>query len=199
MLILTNADIIARMSQLADIHSKAETGTTTTLTNNIYDNDFQNGELNNQYICFLSGANKGIDRLIIDFTASSGTFTFEELDTSVDNTTIYAITKTGFLQYMEEAILFITEVVKNDGKDINLFLTESQLKELHLYKTLDLICQDRFNNATDDDMYFARHQHYQSLFDKTYMKFKADYDEDENGTIEEEEKLTGGSYGVLKR
>ena len=101
------------------------------------------------YICFLSGANKGVDRIITSFVSATGTFTFSDLDNTVDNTTEFAIVENGFLSYMEEAIEFIREKVKNDGKDLDLFLTESQLKEIHLYKTLDLICQDKFEDADE--------------------------------------------------
>lgn len=199
MLNLTNANIVARFTQVSDYRAKAQSGSVTTLVNTKAFEDYSDDHFNNMYICFLSGVNKGVDRIITSFVSATGTFTFSDLDNTVDNTTEFAIVENGFLSYMEEAIEFIREKVKNDGKDLDLFLTESQLKEIHLYKTLDLICQDKFEDANDEDMYWRRHQHYNALFENTYLKLKADYDTNEDGEISEDEKLQGGSYGILRR
>lgn len=200
MLTLSNADIISRFSQVADFKAKAKSGTTTTLVNDNSDfTDAVPGYFNSMYICFLSGSNKGVDRLITNFDDITGTFTFDALDNSVDNTTLFAIVENGFINYSEDAFNFIQEKVKNDGKDIDLFLTTEQLKELHIYKTFDLICQDKFHDTTDEDLFYGRHVHYNNLFESTYQKLKADYDSNEDGIIEEDEKLQGGSYGVLRR
>jgi len=196
---LTNADIVARMSVLADYVGKAESGSTTTLVNSKIFDDFADDDFNNQYICILSGDDKGSDRIITDFVTSTGTFTFDALDSAVSNITQFAIVEDGYIGKMEEAILYIQEKIKNDGKDIDLFLTESQLKEIHLYKTLDIICQDKFQDATDEDLYYARHQHYNNLFESTYGGLKADYDANEDGVISSDEELQGGSFGILVR
>lgn len=200
-LTLTNADIISRFSKASNHRGKATSGTINTL---VYDRVTFNGNysdnyFNGMYICFLSGANKGIDRIITNYTSSTGTFTFEAVSATIDNTTEFAIVENGFLSYMQDAFSFIQEKVKNDGKDIDLFLTTSQLKELHLYKTLDLICQDKYEDADDDDMYYNRHVHYKDLFNSTYTALKADYDENEDGEISDDEKLQGGSYGKLRK
>ena len=50
-----------------------------------------------------------------------------------------------------------------------------------------------------EDMYWNRHQHYNALFENTYLKLKADYDTNEDGEISEDEKLQGGNYGILRR
>lgn len=201
MLNLTNANIVARFTQIADFRNKAQSGSTTTLVNNKGFVDYPDDYFKDYYICFLTGSNKGVDRIVTDFVNSTGTFTFDTLDTAIDNTTEFALVEKGFLAYNEEAIDFIREEVKNDGKDLDLFLTDSQLKELHLYKTLDLICQDKFNDATDEDLYYNRHQHYNKLFEDTYNKLKADYDENEDGLIEEDEKLTSNNnnYRIIRR
>lgn len=185
---LTNADIISRMSQLADIRGKADGGTTTTLINNKYSLDNIDDEFNNYYICFLNGDNKGVDRIVTDFDAQNGIFTFDELESSVNNSTLYALCEVGYLQYSDEAYIYIVERFKNDGKNISLFLNEAQLKELHLLKTLDLICQDKFNDATNEDMYYQRHLHYKETFENTYLSLVADYDLNENGAIDTDEE-----------
>ena len=195
---LTVSDIVGRLSSLADFKEKADSGSTTTLVCSAKGDDLDD-TYNNQYICFLTGANKGIDRIITDFATSTGTFTFDALDNAVDNTSEFAVVSKGYISYMEEGLSVLHERIKNLGLDIDLFLTEAQLKELHLYKTLDLICMDLFNDATAEDSYWNKHLVYSELFETTLTNLKADYDTNEDGVISEDEELQGGNYGVLLR
>lgn len=195
---LTVADIVGRLSSLADFKEKAESGSTTTLVSKAMINSIAD-EYVGAYICFLTGANKGIDRIITGYAASTGTFTFNALTTAVDSTLEFAIVSKGYLSYMEEALLVVKERTKNIGLNFDLYLTEAQLKELHLYKTLDLICMDLFNDATAEDSYWNKHLLYSELFNTTFVSLKADYDTNEDGAIDTDEELQGGNYGVLGR
>ena len=195
---LTNADIVARLSVLSDFYGRATSGSTTEVTKIIP--DAEDDDYNNYYMCFINGANKGEDRIVTDFVATTGVFTLDvALGTAVSNTSEFALLETGYLAKMEEAFSVIEERIKNIGAKIELFLTTSQLKELQLYKTLDLICTDLYRDATDEDMYWSNHRLYSDRFEDTFNSLRADYDSNEDGIIQEDEELQGGSHGFLTR
>lgn len=198
-LTLTNADIVGRLNSLADVIDRATSGTTSTIVK-IIDGAVDN-EFNNHYACFLSGVNKGEDRIITTFLASSGLFVFEApvLPTAVDNKSEFAIVEVGFLGKMDEAFDIIKEDTRNSGYNIDLFLTTAQLKEIHLYKTLDLICLDLYRDASDEDMYWSNHLVYDEKYEKTFNTLKADYDRDEDGLISEQEEDKNFGFGIIRK
>lgn len=183
-LTLTNADIIGRLTILADYYYKANSGSTTTAVNTRLADE---SDLSFGYVCFLSGDNKGLDRIITEHTDS--TITFDALTTAVDSAIEFAIVEVGYLSYMRQARDFIDNYLRNKGLDLDLFLTESQLKELQIYKTIELACDSKMNDAADTDVYYANSEKYKKLFDLEINKLVADYDENESGAIETDEEL----------
>lgn len=199
-LTLTNADIVGRLNSLADIIAKSDAPFPTTINVIKIIDGALSDDFNNWYMCFLNGDLRGTDVLILDYDATTGTFTFAiPLASAADNTQEFALVETGFLGKMETAFDIITEVTRNSGYDINLFLTTAQLKELHLYKTIDLICLDLFRDATDEDMYWSNHLVYSELFEKTFNTLKADYDRDEDGLISEQEEDKNFGFGIIRK
>ena len=188
---MTNADLVIRLSALADYKSKAISGSTTTLVTSLL-SDFENA-----YICFLSGTNKGLDRIV---TASdNGTLTFAALPATVDATTEFAICEVGFLSKIESARLMVDEKFKNIGLDINLFVNSVQLDELYTYKTLEIVCRDRMQMGSENDFYYSNALYYQDLFDKTFTSLKADYDVNDSGDLDDDEKLLNKTQAWFSR
>lgn len=184
-LTLTNADLLSRYTQIADFYLKADSGTTTTAVNTSLIDEVG---LSNYYICFLSGSNKGTDKIVTSFDDTTGTLTFDALDNAVDNTSIFALTEIGFGNFIAEAEASIENHLRNNGYDLSLFLTSSQLKEVHILKTLELICRSRFNDGTDEDLYFKNMELFQGKFDSEMSRLIADYDTNEDGTISDDEE-----------
>ena len=185
-LTLANADVIGRFTQIADHYFKADSGSTTTVVSKSVADEL---DLANYYVCFLSGDNKGIDRVVSSYDDVTGTLTFSELDTAIDNTVSVAVSQNGFNNFIDEAELSIGNYLRNNGYDVDNFLTPSQLREAHLYKTIELICRSRYNDGSDDDLYFKNMELYGSLFTGEMARLVADYDANEDGSISTDEEL----------
>lgn len=184
MLSLSNAEIINNLTLLADFVGRVDTSTTTSITiNSLANEDIEA----NDTLCILSGDAKNTDIAITDFDA--GEITFDELDSSIQVRAIVAICKIGFDNYVSNAYDMLKNDIKNKSLEIELFLTEWQLKQLHVYKTLELICGDRRNGADTNDAYNANYERYYALYRSELTTFVADYDINENGSITEEEEL----------
>ncbi len=187
---LTNADILSRQPSLADCSSKAKGGTTTSAICSKLERVYPNDELINWYICFLNGANKGIDRLVTGSDKQSGEIFFDTLDTTIDANTQIAILEDGYLHFADEAESILTNKFRNNGLDISLFLDNSDLKELHLVTALSLIFDNLYNDATSDDSYYNKMIEYKQQSELLFSSLRADYDVDENGEISEVEENT---------
>lgn len=185
-LTLTNSEIVARFKALADYRLKADSGSTTTfISNQLIDEP----DLTKYYICFISGDNYGIDRIITAFDEDTGTITFDEVDQAITQIDEICIVRNGFLSDIKQGEIYLANNLRNRGLDIDLFLTTSQLKEAHLFKTLEIICTSLMNDAVDTDVYYNASEKFRSLFETELNSLIADYDEDESGTIDEDEEL----------
>lgn len=194
---ITNADIVGRLKLLADEHLKADSGSTTTAVNaSIADgNDYTN-----QFICFVSGDNIGVDRIVTTYTSATGTFAFDALTTAVSNVDEFCIVAKGFQSDVAQAISIVKNDMRNRGYNIDLFLNyQTQLKEMYIYKTIELVCGSLMNDGQDQDVYFVHKQDYKALYELERSNLIADYDADEDGTISQEEELQKSNYGVLAR
>ena len=200
-LTLTNAEIIeASPLLLADVVSKATDGSTTTLiTHDLRDLDEYS--VIGAYICFLDGENKGIDRIITDYSSAGGvaTFTFDTLDFPIDNTTIFAIMYLSYKSASDRANAVLTNDLKKKGFDINFFLNPADLKELHLYRTVAHICLAKTQDRNDEDTYWVNYETYMEMYNTELNTLVADYDSDESGSIStEEEDLNIGQVGFQR-
>jgi hypothetical protein len=194
-LTLTNADIVSRLKLLADRHMKADSGSTTTAVNSKL---IDETTVANQFICFVNGNNEGVDRVITSFTDTTGTITFDALDNAVTNTDEFCIVEKGFQSDISQAYKVMQNDLRNMGYDIDLFLTKAQLKEMHIYKTIELICSSLMNNGDDQDAYFVHKGDFRNLYEIERNNMLADYDADESGDIStsEEEQSFRQAYVV---
>lgn len=194
---ITNAEIVSRLKLLADEHVKADSGSTTTAVSSFLSDGT---DYMSHYICFVSGSNTNTDRVITDYTTDTGTFTFDDLEQEVTNTDEFCIVSKGF----QSDIINATNIVKNDmrnrGYNIDLFLNyQTQLREMYIYKAIELICAGLMNDAQDDDAYYAHMTRYALLYTSESSSLIADYDSNEDGSIDEgEENVNIGQVGFIR-
>ncbi len=196
-IILTNADIVGKLKLLADEHLKADSGSiTTAVSAKLVDSQ----DLTNYYICFISGSNAGVDRIITSFDDLTGTITFAALTDAVVDTDEFCICEKGFSSDIIQGIAEVKNDFRNKNLNIDLFLNfQTQLKELYLYKVLSIICGNLLNGNTDDDMYAFQHARFNELYAIEKSVLIADYDSSESGVIEDTELLTNvGQVGFTR-
>lgn len=182
---LTNAEIVARFKALSNYSLRANDGSTTTLVANKL---IDVRDVTGFYLCFTSGDNYGVDRVITDFDEVTGTLTFDTLGTTVLNTDEVCLLEDGFATEIKQAEIFLINHLRNKSLDIELFLEVAQLKEAHIYKTLELVCLNYAKDAVDDDMFYTASQMYKGLYEAELGSLVADYDENEDGQISEDEE-----------
>ena len=135
-LLLTDYDIISTLSSLGGEIRKAEGGSLTTLVDQSL--TFNNDSLLGSTVVITSGLNIGISASVTSYT--SDTLTFNALANAVVAGVNYSLLDETYESYILRAEALITEAFKNGGLDIELMLNTAQLKELHITKTISLIC-----------------------------------------------------------
>jgi hypothetical protein len=199
-LTLTNAEIISALPPLtADLIGKADGGSTTTLENKQFkalDEESTEGA----YICFLSGDNAGIDRIITGYDSSNvGTFTFDALDSAIDNTSVFAILFLSYIPASDRASEIIENDLRKKGYDIESFLTPVHLRELHLNRTIAHICQAKMQDADNEDTYYINYLEFMKRYEEEFNTLVADYDTDGDGVIEDDEDSQSLGQVVLNK
>ena len=185
--VLKNADIIAALPILADHYEKADSGSTTSLVCGRL-TALVDEEMVGATIGFINGDNAGTDVTITSYTDTTGTFGFGAVSNAVDSSTGFGIVYLDYNSYIDRAYDIIKNEMRNRGLDIDLFLTTSQVKELHLTKTLELICMAKRQAADTDDIFHESYLVFKENYQSELNNLKADYDTDEDGTIEESEE-----------
>ena len=194
---LKNADIIQALPLLADHYEKADSGSTTNLVCSRL-NLLTNGEVIGATIGFINGDLAGTDVTIVSYEGTSGTFGFAAASNAVDKSTGFGIVYIDYQSFINRAYDIIKNEMRNRGLDIDLFLTTTQVKELHLTKALELICMSKRQDADTDDIYHQSYLAFKENYESELTTLKADYDTDEDGTIEEAEKLQSNQVVLTK-
>lgn len=193
---LTNADIVSRLKLLSDYHLKADSGTVTYLNSTELVDETA---IVNSYVCFINGLNEGVDRIVTTFIAESGRIEFDALDNAVTNTDEFCICRKGFQSDVSQAHSVIANDFRNKGYDIDLFLTTAQLKEMYIYKTIELVCAGLMNDGVAEDIYFVQYNRFKELYDLESNALIADYDSNEDGDIDTDEVLLPvGQLGFVR-
>jgi hypothetical protein len=192
-LTLTNAEIVLGLPIITDFIEKANDGSTTTVEC-LACKGLDEEELEGAYICFLDGANAGIDRIITTYTSNNtGTFTFDALPNTVDNTTMFALVLKSFIPASLRAESVMTNDFRNRGLDIDNFLDTTQLKEIHLNRSLAHICFAKRQDADTNDTYHINYEEFMATYIAELNNLTADYDINEDGSIstsEENQKVS---------
>lgn len=195
--VLKNADIIAALPILADHFEKADSGSTTTLISGRL-TDLVEAEIVGATVGFTTGDNAGVDAVITSYTDSTGTFGFDAVSNAVDSSTGFGIVYLDYNSFINRAYDIIKNEMRNKGLDIDLFITTTQVKELHLTKTLELICMSKRQDADTDDIFNESYNVFKENYESELSTLKADYDSDEDGTIETAEELQSNQVVLTK-
>jgi len=195
--VLTNADIISALPILADHFEKADSGSTTTLVSGRL-TDLVEAEIVGATVGFTTGDNAGTDAVITSYTDSTGSFGFDAVDNTVDSSTGFGIVYLDYSSFINRAYDIIKNEMRNKGLDIDLFKTTAQVKELHLVKALELICMAKRQDADTDDIFNESYNVFKENYESELSTLKADYDTDEDGTIETAEKLQSNQVVLMK-
>ena len=194
---LKNADIIEALPILADHYEKADSGSTTTLVSARL-TDLIQAEIVGATIGFITGDNAGVDATVTSYTDSTGTFGFGAVSNAVDSSTGFGIVYLDYTTYIDRAYDIIKNELRNRGLDIDLFLTTAQVKELHLTKCLELICMSKRQDADTDDIYHESYLVFKENYESELTTIKADYDTDEDGTIDDSEEKLSNQVVLVK-
>jgi len=195
--VLKNADIIAALPILADHFEKADSGSTTTLVSGRL-TDLVEAEIVGATVGFTTGDNAGVDAVITSYTDSTGSFGFDAVANAVDSSTGFGIVYLDYNSYINRAYDIIKNEMRNRGLDIDLFKTTAQVKELHLTKALELICMAKRQDADTDDIFNESYNVFKENYESELTTLKADYDTDEDGTIETAEELQSNQVVLTK-
>jgi hypothetical protein len=177
-LTLTNSDLVQTLEALGGEILKADDGSTTTLVSQDLS---ELGNVDGYLLIFLSSDLLGNEAYI-----SSSEDTLFSLDKtlliSVSSKTKFAYLEMPYDSFINRSSAIIEDLFRNKGM--------TQLKELHIYKTIELICLSKRNGAETDDVYNVNYETFKELFENSFTNLVADYDFNENGSIDEDEKLT---------
>jgi len=192
---LTNSDIVSALPILADIHEKADSGTTSTL-NALTLQTLNDEEVVGSTLCILNGSLKGSDITVTGYT--DGVLSFDAQASAITNTTIFGLVYKDYASYIERAEVIISNQFRNKSKDLSKFLTTSQLKELHLLKTLELICLAKRKDASSEDIYHINYMDFRESYSNELLTLRADYDADDSGEISEDEEKISNQVRLRK-
>ncbi len=140
-------------------------------------------------LSIIAGTGIGQSRDITGFTQSTGVFTITpNWGTTPDTTSVYLAVK-SFTKKIQAAFDSICTMLYNKGKRDSLILESSQIAQPLTYLTIHLIALDLMDE--DNDKWTRIATIYQDKFDKAFNNMKLDYDEDESGSIDDEEAQRG--------
>lgn len=179
--VLNNTDIISALTTLADFTEKADEGGTDFITCSKL-SDLVDTDIIGAAICFLSGANIGSETTITAYNKVTGKIEFNPVLIN-NNTTVFGIVLQSYQSYIDRAYYIIENDLRNKGLKIELFLNLTHVKELHLTKTLELICLSKRQDADSDDSYHEAYLEFKERYASDLDNMKADYDVNEDGAI----------------
>ena len=105
-------------------------------------------------------------------------------------------TQTSYDTQIQEAFKLIKRAIKNKGKRPSLIIDGSQVRELIILKTFEMIC---FDFAKDPaDIWFARYEKYKTAYEEAFASLNIKYDEDESGNITTEEVAALGQINLQR-
>jgi hypothetical protein len=189
---ITDDDLYAELESLRKANNQA-TGTATagaagSLTDTIRrkeDDDFWKGGV----IKIISGTGVGQERNVTGFTQSTGVITVSpNFTTTPDTTSIYKVVR-SFSVKIENAFETLETMLYNKGKRHELILESSQIKYPLLYLTIHTISLDLFDDETDK--WYLLATKYWDKFTQAFGNMTLEYDEDESGTVSEDEQQGG--------
>jgi len=134
----------------------------------------------------ISGTGIGQSRPITTFVQSTSTVSVSpNWVTTPDTTSVYRIVRSYYYK-IEDSFEEIEQMLYNKGKRHELIIESSQITFPLLYLTLHKICLDLMDNI--DDKWDRLAKIYNEKFLNSFQGLALEYDSDESGFINEEEK-----------
>ena len=184
---INDSDLVSTLELLADVVLRADKGSTTSLICTELKN--HSCDVLGAKVVFLDEYNYGEVRIASSYSKSNHEIFFNEpLELPATNYTKFAILYVGFNSFINRAWDLIGEELKNKGLDINKYLDTAQLRELHTFKAIALICRSKMRSAEINDEYFVNSEYFEKKYMDTFAVLKADYDLNGDGVISEDEK-----------
>ncbi|OQB57138.1 MAG: hypothetical protein BWX98_01627 [Candidatus Aminicenantes bacterium ADurb.Bin147] len=106
-------------------------------------------------------------------------------------------TQSNFDVQIQEAFRLVKRDIKNKGRRPTMLIDGAQVRELVIVKTFELVCFD-FAKAPDD-IWWSRYQKHEAKYKDALASLIVKYDEDESGTIDDEEKKVAFSQPTFLR
>jgi len=103
---------------------------------------------------------------------------------------------TSYSGQIAEAFNAVKRLIKDKGKRPSMLIDGSQVRELVIIKTFEMIF---FNFAKDpEDVWWKRYEKYAALFTARFAALQIKYDVDESGTIEADEEQGLGNLSLIR-
>lgn len=133
-------------------------------------------------------------RTVTDFVQSTGTLSVTPNWTTTPDSTYRYVVYKSFRVKMTFAWEMVMTDVKAKGFRPALLMQSDILKPLHAFKTLELVCMDFMKTGEQDDVWSKLADKYAAMYNDAFGKVLFQYDEDEDGTINdaEQDKPVGG-------
>lgn len=186
---ITDEDLYDELESLHEAN-KQQTGTATAATASTLvdttrrkeDDDYWKGGI----VEIVAGTGLGQRRDITGFTSSTSTIAVTpNWATTPDTTSVYRVVK-SFTNKIKSSFEKIEGMLYNKGKRHELILESSQIKMALIYLTIHFIALDLMDNA--DDYWTRIADIYWKKFENEFSSMHLEYDEDESGAIDDEEK-----------
>ena len=103
---------------------------------------------------------------------------------------------TSYSGTIAEAFRIVKRLIKDKGNRPTMILDGSQVREIIILKTLEMLCFDF--SKSKDDIWWSRFSRYTELFQTRLDSLRIKYDSDQSGTIEKDEQELIGQV-VLER
>jgi len=103
---------------------------------------------------------------------------------------------TSYSGQVAEAFSTVKRLIKDKGRRPSMLIDGSQVRELVIIKTFEMIF---FNFAKNpEDVWWKRYEKYAALFTARFAALQIKYDEDESGTIEADEESGLGQLTLVR-
>lgn len=104
--------------------------------------------------------------------------------------------ETSYTRQIEEAWIEVKRDIKNKGRRPHMLIDGSQLREVHLTRTLEIIC-DSFAKD-EEDIWWTRKLEFKERYSRLMSEMIIKYDADEDGIITEDENLVSLGQIVMR-
>lgn len=180
-------DVIERAPFVNELNYRdiqtADSGTVNTIVS--IELNEEDGYWANGRVLITAGTNEGEDRKVISFVKSTNTLTVDKNFTSaIDATSKFTVVR-SFVKEIEQAYKIVENDLRNKGVRINRVLDSSQVFELILNKSIELISGNYSRDPVD--IWSARKENFMDMYNSLLKVSKFDYDRDQSGNVDSEE------------